>query len=153
MPKVYFLWMIISDSASSTIEVYDLFETTSLFHLFNDSLPSSLNTYQDMRNAALERANTNLYRWAKSFYKLNTVNSRRYNDNIDHLSQRIDLTYDANVYNADKHLRYEHTHVCQCRSCTKDFRKLLELVTLNLQISFIFSRLRWVSARHVQWKF
>ena len=153
MPKVYSLWMIVSDGASSTIEVSDLFKATSLFHLFNDSLLSSFSTYQDMKSVALERANTSLYRWAKSFHKLNTTNSRRYDDGINHLSRRIGLNRDADVYNADRHSRHEHTHVCQCRSCTKDSRKLLELITLNLRISLTFSRFRWVSARHVQWKF
>ena len=105
-----------------------------------------------MRSVALERANTSLYRWAKSLHKLNTVNNRRYDDGIDHLSRRIDLNRDADACNADRHSRHEHTHVCQCRSCTKDSRRLLELITLNLRISFILSRLRWVSARHVQWK-
>ena len=153
MPKIYSLWMIINDGASSTIEIFDLLEATSLLHLFNDSLPSSLNTYQSMKNAALERANTSLYRWAKSLHKLNTINSRQYDDDIDHLSRRIDLNRDADVCNADKHLRHEHTHVCQCRSCTEDSRRLLKLVTLNLRISLILLKLRWVSARHVQWKF
>ena len=144
--------MIINDGAPSMIKVFDLLEAMSLFHLFNDSLPSSLSTYQDMKNVALERTNTSLYRWAKSLHKLNTVNSRRYDDDIDHLSRRIDLNRDADVCNVDRHLRHEHTHVCQCRSCTKDLRRLLELITLNLRILLILSKLRWVSARHVQWK-
>ena len=152
MSKVYSLWIVVSGDASSAIEISNLFKATSLFHLFNDFLPPSLSTYQDMKNVALERANTSLYRWAKSLHKLNTINSRRYDDNIDHLSRRIDLNRDANACNVDRHLHHEHTHVCQCKSCTKDSRKLLKLVTLNLQISFILSRLRWVSARHVQWK-
>ena len=70
MPKIYFLWMIVSDDASSTIEIYDLLEATSLLHLLNDLLSLSLSTYQSIRNVALERANISLYRWAKSFYKL-----------------------------------------------------------------------------------
>ena len=152
MSRIYSLWMIISGDAPSAIEISDLLKTTSLFHLFNDFLPSSLSTYQDIKNAALERADTSLYRWAKSLHKLNTINSRWYNDDIDYLSRRIDLNRDADVCNADRHSRHEHTHVCQCRSCTKDSRRLLELITLNLRISFILSRLRWVSARHVQWK-
>ena len=145
--------MIISGGAPSAIEISDLLKAMSLLHLLNDSLPPSLSTYQNMRNAALKRTDINLYRWTKSFHKLNTVNNQRYDDNINHLSRRIDLNRDANACNADKHLRHEHTHVCQCRSCTKDSRRLLELITLNLQISFTLSRLRWVSARHVQWKF
>ena len=68
--KVYFLWMEINNDASSTIKIFDLFETTSLFHFFNDSLPPSFNTYQDMRNVAFEKANISLYYWTKSFYKL-----------------------------------------------------------------------------------
>ena len=152
MSKMYFLWMIVSGGASSAIEIFDLFEATLLFHFLNDFLSLSLSTYQDMRSAALEKADTSLYRWTKSLHKLNTVNSRRYDDDIDHLSRRIDLNRDADVCNADRHLHHEHTHVCQCRSCTKDSRRLLELITLNLRISFILSRLRWVSAKHVQWK-
>ena len=105
-----------------------------------------------MKSTALERTNISLYRWTKSFHKLNTVNSRRYDDDIDYLSRRIDLNRDADVCNADRHSRHKYTHICQCRSCTRDSRRLLKLITLNLRISFIFSRLRWVSARHVQWK-
>ena len=105
-----------------------------------------------MKNVALKRTNTSLYRWTKSLHKLNIINSRRYNDDINHLSQHIDLTYDASVCNIDRHLHHEHTHVYQCRSCTRDSRRLFELIMFNLWISFTFSRLRWVSARHVQWK-
>ena len=152
MSGIYLLWMIVSGDASSTIEISDLLGAALLLYLFNDSLPPSFNTYQGMRNAALERANTNLYRWAKSLHKLNIVNSRRYDDDIDHLSRRIDLNRDADACNVDKHLRHEYTHVCQCRSCTRDSRRLLELITLNLQISLILLKLRWASARHVQWK-
>ena len=153
MSRIYSLWMIISDGALSAIEISDLFKTTSLLHFFNDFLSSSLSTYQDIRNAALERANTSLYRWTKSFHKLNTVISRRYDDDIDYLLQCIDLNRDADVCNTDRHSRYIHTHICQCRSCTKDSRRLLELITFNLRISFTLSRLRWTSARHIQWKF
>ena len=152
MSKIYSLWMIVSGGAPSTIEISDLLETTSLLHLFNDSLPSSLSTYQDMKSAAFERANTSFYRWAKSLHKLNTINNRRYDDGIDHLSRRIDLNRDINACNIDRHLHHRYTHVCQCRLCTKDSRRLLELITLNLRISFIFLRLRWTNARHVQWK-
>ena len=152
MSKVYSLWMIINDDVSSAIKISDLLETTSLFHLLNDFLPPSLSTYQDMKNAALERTNTNLYRWTKSLHKLNTINNRRYDDDINHLLRRIDLNRDANVCNADRHLRHKHTHIYQCRSCTKDSRRLLKLITLNLRISLTLSKLRWINARHVQWK-
>ena len=152
MSRINSLWMIVSDDASSMIEISDLFKTTSLFHFLNDFLSLSLNMYQDIKNAALERTNTSFYRWTKSLHKLNTINSRRYDDNINHLSRRIGLNRDADVCNVNKHLRHEHTHICQCRSCTKDSRKLLELIMFNLRISFIFLKLRWVSARHVQWK-
>ena len=152
MPRIYLLWIIISGDASSAIEISDLFEATSLLHLFNDSFPSSLSTYQDMRNVALEKANTSLYRWTKSFHKLNTVNSRRYDDDINYLSRRIDLNHDANVCNVDRHLRHKYTHVCQYKSCMKNSRRLLKLITFNLRISFTFSKLRWISAKHVQWK-
>ena len=54
--------MIVSDNALSTIEIYDLFEIILSFHLFNDFLLSSLSIYQDMKNIALERTNTDLYR-------------------------------------------------------------------------------------------
>ena len=149
MSEVYFLWMIINGDAPSAIKISDLLEATSLFHFLNDSFSPSLSTYQSMKNVALERANTSLYRWAKSLYKLNTINSRRYDDDINHLSRRIDLNRDANVCNADRYLRHKHTHICQCRLCTKDSRRLLELVTLNLRISFILLKFRWISARHV----
>ena len=42
--------MIVSGGAPSTIEIYNLFETTSLLHFFNGFLSSSFNTYQGMRN-------------------------------------------------------------------------------------------------------
>ena len=54
--------MIINGDASLTIEISDLFEATSLFHFLNGLLSPSLNTYQDMKNVALERANISLYR-------------------------------------------------------------------------------------------
>ena len=52
--------MMINGDASSAIKIYDLFKITSLLHFFNDSLPLSLSTYQDMKSIALERANTSL---------------------------------------------------------------------------------------------
>ena len=82
--------------------------------------------------------------------QINTINSRRYDNNINYLSQRIDLNRDINVYTVDKHLRYEHTHVYQCKLCMKDSRRLFELITFNIRISFIFFKLRWVSARYIQ---
>ena len=134
--------MIISGDVSSTIEISDLLEATSLLHFFNGSLSPSFNTYQNMKSAALERANTSLYRCAKSLHKLNIINSRRYDNNINHLSRRIGLNCDADVCHADRHSCHEHTHVCQCRSCIRDSRRLLKLVTLNLRISFTLSKLQ-----------
>ena len=152
MSKIYSLWIIVSDDSPSAIEIYDLFKTMSLFYFLNDSLPSSLNTYQSMKSVALEETNTSLYRWTKSFHKLNTINSRRYDDDINYLSQRIDLNCDADVCNIDRHSCHEQSHICQCRSCMKNSRRLLKLITLNIWILFFLSRLRWVSARHIQWK-
>ena len=45
MSEIYLLWMIVSDDAPSTIEIFNLFKTTLLFHLLNGSLLSSLSTY------------------------------------------------------------------------------------------------------------
>ena len=61
---------MISDNASSAIEIYNLFKMILLFYFFNDSFPSSLNTYQDMKNIAFEKANINFCRRAKLFHKL-----------------------------------------------------------------------------------
>ena len=150
MSRVYSLWIIINDDASSTIEIYDLFKTTLLLYFFNGFLSSSFSTYQDIRNVAFEKTNTSLYREAKSFHKLNIINSQQYDDNIDYLLQRIDSNCDAKVCNVDRYLYYKHTHGCQCRSCIKSSRRLLELVTLNIRISFIFSRFWWVNGKHIQ---
>ena len=153
MSRIYFSWMMIINDALSAIKIYDLFKTTLLFYFFHDFLLSSLSTYQDIKNVALERTNTNLYRWTKLFYKLkqSTVD-----DTIIILIIYCNVlisTRDADICNVDKDFYYEYIYVCQCKLFKKDSRKLPKLVTFNIRILFIFFKFWWVSAKHIQWKF
>ena len=47
-------FMNVNDDVLYAFKIYDLLKTISLFHFFNDFLPSSFNTYQDINNITFE---------------------------------------------------------------------------------------------------
>ena len=54
--------MNVNDDTSYAFKIYNLLEAMSLFHFFNESLPSSLSTYQKIKNIMFKKMNINFYR-------------------------------------------------------------------------------------------
>ena len=54
------------------------------------------------------------------------VNNLQTVNEINHLSQRINLRHDADVCNARRSQRHERMHVYQCKLYKKDSRRLFD---------------------------